>query len=336
MRGLSFEADSLLCVGVDQFRLFHCVDANGVMGYERKDLALWVRDVYGFAEVAASTAFNGATLTYEGWFKMSASGSDDIGLFASGGSAGAWLLGQRSTGSIYGGFNTGGGGSTLLSAACGAFFSPAAHAVSTLGTGNPAVVNTTAAHGLVTGDYVTISGVTGGTYSPTINGTYVVTVSDSDTFTVTGVNCTVAGSGGTIQALGPHGDGWHHVAITLSGGTHKLLLDGLEKDSDTGATPTGTNRLVIGGFTANNNLNVPPDYPLEGQVRDFRISSVVRTYDGADQFYRDADTLFLLTEETSGALVWRDYAKGRNATLFGGIIGGIRQYPLWVPKAHAP
>lgn len=44
-----------------------------------------------------------------------------------------------------------------------------------------ATVNTVAAHGLVTGDSVTITGVTPSGY----NGTYVVTVTDTDTFTYT-------------------------------------------------------------------------------------------------------------------------------------------------------
>jgi hypothetical protein len=43
---------------------------------------------------------------------------------------------------------------------------------------NTATINTTAAHGLVTGDFVTISGSTG----VNVNGTYSITVVDTDTF----------------------------------------------------------------------------------------------------------------------------------------------------------
>ena len=57
---------------------------------------------------------------------------------------------------------------------------------------NPCVINTTTAHNLTTGETVTISGISGGTFSPALNnGTFTVTVVDSDTFTVP-VNCTAA------------------------------------------------------------------------------------------------------------------------------------------------
>lgn len=57
---------------------------------------------------------------------------------------------------------------------------------------NPCVINTTTAHGLTTGETVTISGISGGTFSPALNnGTFTVTVVDADTFTVP-VNCTGA------------------------------------------------------------------------------------------------------------------------------------------------
>jgi hypothetical protein len=72
--------------------------------------------------------------------------------------------------------------------------------IASIGTGNPCVVNTVRPHGYATGQTVFLSGVTGGTFSPTgafgSNSTgRVVTVVDPDTFTVTGVNCTAAPSG---------------------------------------------------------------------------------------------------------------------------------------------
>ena len=72
--------------------------------------------------------------------------------------------------------------------------------IASIGTGNPCVVNTVRPHGYATGQTVFLSGVTGGTFSPTAafgsNSTgRVVTVVDPDTFTVTGVNCTAAPSG---------------------------------------------------------------------------------------------------------------------------------------------
>jgi hypothetical protein len=71
--------------------------------------------------------------------------------------------------------------------------------VSAITLGNPCTITTSAAHGLTTGDGITLSGVTGGTFSPTINATYTVTVTGANTFTVpvnyssaSGVNITAA------------------------------------------------------------------------------------------------------------------------------------------------
>ena len=60
--------------------------------------------------------------------------------------------------------------------------------VSAISTGNPCTV-TAPNHGWNTGDTVTISGVTGGTFSPTINASRVITVLNANQFTVP-VNCT--------------------------------------------------------------------------------------------------------------------------------------------------
>ncbi len=66
--------------------------------------------------------------------------------------------------------------------------------ITAINTGNPCKVTTSAAHNLTTGDAVTISGVTGGTFSPAINGTFQVTVVDATSFTVAS-NCTVVPTG---------------------------------------------------------------------------------------------------------------------------------------------
>ncbi len=75
--------------------------------------------------------------------------------------------------------------------------------VSLTGVGNPCEIRVTG-HGLTTGDTVTISGITGGTFSPAINGTFPVTVTSSNRFTVP-VNCSsIAGlnvAGATIIAI---------------------------------------------------------------------------------------------------------------------------------------
>lgn len=87
----------------------------------------------------------------------------------------------------------------------GVSFAPTAAAVNiaTVATGNPGVVNTSTVHGLTTGDTVTIAGNTGST--PDINGSHTVTVTDTDSFTLDGVNVTVAGTGGTVTKNGATG-----------------------------------------------------------------------------------------------------------------------------------
>jgi hypothetical protein len=67
--------------------------------------------------------------------------------------------------------------------------------IASIGTGNPCVVNTVRPHGYASGQTVCISGVGGGTFSPTLGSNSTartITVVDADTFTVTGVNCTAA------------------------------------------------------------------------------------------------------------------------------------------------
>jgi hypothetical protein len=67
-------------------------------------------------------------------------------------------------------------------------------AITSSSTANPAVITTTAAHGLTTGDTVTISGVTG---NDAINGTFAITVTAPTTFTITGqTGAAGAGTGG--------------------------------------------------------------------------------------------------------------------------------------------
>lgn len=61
---------------------------------------------------------------------------------------------------------------------------------------NPTVVTTSGPHGLVTGEYVTI---TGSNSTPTLNGTRQVTVTSATTFTVA-VNVTVAGTAGAFTS----------------------------------------------------------------------------------------------------------------------------------------
>jgi hypothetical protein len=67
--------------------------------------------------------------------------------------------------------------------------------ITSITTGNPCTVTTVSPHGYTTGNLVCISGVSTGTISPSLNSTSTaraITVTGPSTFTVTGVNCTVA------------------------------------------------------------------------------------------------------------------------------------------------
>lgn len=71
-------------------------------------------------------------------------------------------------------------------------------AVTSSSVASPTVITTGAAHGLVTGDYVTISGHAGSV--PDINGTYQVTMLTATTFSIP-VAVTTAGTGGTAAEV---------------------------------------------------------------------------------------------------------------------------------------
>ncbi len=72
---------------------------------------------------------------------------------------------------------------------------PATVAITSSSVANPTVI-LSAAHGLATGDVVTIAAHTGST--PSLNGTFPVTVLTTTTFTIP-VAVTVGGTSGTIQ-----------------------------------------------------------------------------------------------------------------------------------------
>lgn len=74
----------------------------------------------------------------------------------------------------------------------------ATSAISVVGSSTTTITVTGGFHGLVSGDYVTIAGMTGGTQ---VNGTWPVTVISASTFSIP-VTTTVAGTGGTSAQIG--------------------------------------------------------------------------------------------------------------------------------------
>jgi hypothetical protein len=86
-------------------------------------------------------------------------------------------------------------------------------AISTASTATPIVVTTAAPHLLVTGDVVTVAGVTG---NAAANGTFVATVTGASTFTIppAGVG---SGTGGTVQFDGVIQSGTGTSVVTATG-----------------------------------------------------------------------------------------------------------------------
>ena len=94
--------------------------------------------------------------------------------------------------------------------------------ITSISAGNPCTVVTSEPHALLTGDTIRISGVTTGTYNGSTSTTFLsgtsraITVVDATTFTIDGVNCTVAPTNAVasmkmvssrcrVATLAPHG-----------------------------------------------------------------------------------------------------------------------------------
>lgn len=136
--------------------------------------------------------------------------------------------------------------------------------IASVAIGNPCTVTTIANHGLTTGDVVTITGVTGGTFSPTINSTYTVTVVSGTTFTVVS-NCTVIPAAATGSLSGVYGavpaDGVYPVDTANGSTSFTVLTADTPIAGRTGSVivpkistsySAGTNATVI---TYNTNVN---------------------------------------------------------------------------------
>ena len=142
--------------------------------------------------------------------------------------------------------------------------------IASIATGNPCTITTTAAHGLTTGNSVTINGVVGGTFGTAINGTFTVTAAGgptSTTFTVAS-NCTVAptsystwrevSSPCRITTLQPHGlTTGNTVSIAgISGGTFSPSINSTYTVTTVDAT----------SFTVASNCTVPATSFTSAQI----------------------------------------------------------------------
>lgn len=204
--------------------------------------------------------------------------------------------------------------------------------IASIAVGNPCTITTSAAHGLTSGDVVTIASVSGGTFSPSISGTYAVTVLSGTQFTVLS-NCTVAPTAATGTITGNYGataaDGVYAVQ-TANGSTSFTVTTA---DAPTAArsgnvivpkfttsyTPLSSNTIVQFNTNVNHNMlvgqNVWVDVPVVGTPLADAEYSITETAD-EDHF----KTSYLPTTSSLGT-----YSKPSGAN------NGVTIYPLVAP-----
>jgi hypothetical protein len=126
MNNVSFEADPTVRIAHDQAYLIGCTDyeTKQIIGWVRKDLASLVDSANYIIETETGiTTYNLATCTFQCWVKLKSS-SEYSAFFSlpSTTNSGMYLQARRSTNQIYGSFNTGGGGATVICNGCNDLF----------------------------------------------------------------------------------------------------------------------------------------------------------------------------------------------------------------------
>lgn len=166
--------------------------------------------------------------------------------------------------------------------------------VSAISTGNPCTVTTASPHGLVPGNSVTIAGVTGGTFTTSINGVQPVTIVNSTSFTVP-VECTsnvgitapgtasyaissvATGSPCVITTPAPHGlaNGNWAVISGVTGGTFSTTINTLHSitliDATHFSVPVNctSNASVTGGSIAR---SLPAPVNCRTTISEFQVT----------------------------------------------------------------
>lgn len=135
------------------------------------------------------------------------------------------------------------------------------------------------------------------------------------------------------DGVGPYGDHFHHIAVTLSVVTQQLFINGVA----CGATAVGqlidaSHRLVIGGFTDSTTDDTAVDFRFNGLIRGVRFSSTAHTITPTTlprRFRVESDTLACWDGDGVGSVLsWADKFSGFNDAE---IIGGV-----WVPDDFTP
>lgn len=132
---------------------------------------------------------------------------------------------------------------------------------------NPCRVTTIGNHGLTTGDTVTISGVSGGSFSPTINGTYSVNVLDPTSFIIPSVSCISPSTNNTGTIVGASvlevaATGMSNVSYTQTAGSNTMTVNtgGPQTDvpvpNPNSATTTLKSKVYLKFLTRNSTANI--------------------------------------------------------------------------------
>lgn len=116
--------------------------------------------------------------------------------------------------------------------------------------GTLATLTTSTAHGLSTGDYVTISGVTPSNY----NSSYVITVTGTTTFQYT----MVSSPGSSATVLGSYvAHLWQQIGGgATGGGSDQVFIENSQTVTTSYTIPTGKNALATGPITINGGVTV--------------------------------------------------------------------------------
>lgn len=192
----------------------------------------------------------------------------------------------------------------------------------------------------------------GTTIHPTVSATTntdTTQLVEAKLYTTAGADVEVSDSAATLSWSSPYSSttlsgnffdtGWHHVALTWSGTTAKLWLDGVLMDTDTCATPTGATRLALGAF-ADETPNTAASLGGVGMLKRFAFSNVVRytgAFTPAVRQFPDADTLVLFGGEAGGPLTWKDQCGNFDAVTELGVAGsGAGTAIVWVPEDYTP
>jgi hypothetical protein len=116
--------------------------------------------------------------------------------------------------------------------------------------GTLATLTTSTAHGLSTGDYVTISGVTPSNY----NSSYAITVTGTTTFQYT----MVSAPGGSATILGSYvAHLWAQIGGgATGGGDDQVFVENDQIVTTSYTIPTGKNAMTTGPVTLNSGVSV--------------------------------------------------------------------------------